>query len=296
MSYREMQSRPAAGLADEGALAASAENLDQGRDWLGLLGGRLLPWISSIVVLALMYGGWKLAIAWFNISPFILPQPERVAHGMVKLEGSIGFWGHVGATLEATLVGFGIGLGFGVVAGVVLGRVVWLERALRPAIVASQVVPKVALVPMFIIWFGFGITSKIITAAMLAFFPIMLNVILGVRSVDAGHRDVMRSLNASRWSTFWRLEFHSTLPYVLAGTEIGIVFAIIGAILGEYLGGSKGLGFLVVQSLNNLNAEVLFAVIVVLTVLGLLLFLAVVALKRFLIPWHESVLRSDATS
>jgi NitT/TauT family transport system permease protein len=261
-----------------------------------LLTGKLLPWVASLVVLGLMYGGWKLAIAVFNISPFILPQPERVAHGIVELERTRGFWGHVGATLEATLVGFAIALVFGVALGVVLGRIYWLERALRPAIVASQVVPKVALVPMFIIWFGFGITSKIVIAALLAFFPIMLNVILGVRSVDPGHRDVMRSLNANRWSTFWRLDYHSTLPYVLAGTEIGIVFAIIGAVVGEYLGGSKGLGFLIVTTLNNLNAELLFAVIVVLTLLGFLLFLAVVALKRFLIPWHESVLGNQTTS
>jgi NitT/TauT family transport system permease protein len=294
MSMRTGGSRaPAAvGLADEAALAESS----RGTDVLGFLGGRALPWIASVIVLALIYGGWKLAIDIFNVSRFTLPQPERVAHGMVELERSIGFWGHVEATVEATIVGFAIALGFGLVAGIILGRVVWLERALRPAIVASQVVPKVALAPLFIIWFGFGITSKIVIAALLAFFPIMLNVILGVRSVDPGHRDVMRSLNAGRWSTFRHLDLHSTLPYVLAGTEIGVVFAIIGAVLGEYLGGDKGLGFLVVQDLNNLNADVLYAVIVVLTVLGLLFFLAVVALKRFLIPWHESVLGTQSTS
>jgi NitT/TauT family transport system permease protein len=266
------------------------------RDWLSFLSGRALPWISSIAVLALMYGAWKLAIDIFNVSRFTLPQPESVAHGMVELEQSMGFWGHVEATVEATLLGFAIALVFGVAFGVVLGRVVWLERALRPAIVASQVVPKVALAPLFIIWFGFGIESKVVIAAILAFFPIMLNVILGVRSVDPGHRDVMRSLNAGKWATFWRLDFHSTLPYVLAGAEIGIVFAIIGAVLGEYLGGDKGLGFLIVQDLNNLNADVLYAVIVVLTLLGLLFFLAVVALKRFLIPWHESVIGTETTS
>jgi NitT/TauT family transport system permease protein len=155
------------------------------------------------------------------------------------------------------------------------------------------VVPKVALVPLFIIWFGFGMTSKIVIVTLLAFFPIMLNVMLGVRSVDPGHREVMRSLNAGRWATFWRLEYHSTLPYVLAGMEIGIVFAIIGAVVGEYLGGNEGLGYLIVASLNALNAEALFAVIIVLTALGFALFLAVVALKRFLIPWHESVIGSD---
>jgi NitT/TauT family transport system permease protein len=289
MSSRDLQD--SAVIADEIPHSARPR-----RDWLALLSGRALPWISSIAVLALIYGGWKLAIDVFNVSRFTLPQPERVAHGMVELEQSMGFWGHVEATVEATLMGFALALVFGVAFGVVLGRVVWLERALRPAIVASQVVPKVALAPLFIIWFGFGITSKVVIAAILAFFPIMLNTILGVRSVDPGHRDVMRSLNAGKWATFWRLEFHSTLPYVLAGAEIGIVFAIIGAVLGEYLGGDKGLGFLIVQDLNNLNADVLYAVIVVLTVLGLLFFLAVVALKRLLIPWHESVIGTETTS
>ena len=195
-------------------------------------------------------------------------------------------------TLKETLVGFGIALVLGIGLGTLLGRVPWLEQAMRPVIVASQVVPKVALIPLFIIWFGFGITSKIIIVAMLAFFPILLNMILGVRSVDSGQRDVMRSLNASRWQTFRRLEYPSTLPYILAGMEVGIMFAVIGAIVGEYLGGDQGLGYRIVTSLNNLEAEPLFAVIFVLTLFGFLLYLAVVVLKRFLIPWHASAIDS----
>ena len=124
----------------------------------------------------------------------------------------------------------------------------------------------------------------------------MLNVLLGVRSVETGQRDVMRSLNASRWATFWRLEYHSTLPYVFAGMEIGIVFAIIGAVVGEYLGGNQGLGYMIVVSLNALNAEQLFAVIVLLTTIGFGLFLAVLGLKRLMIPWHESVIGADKVS
>src|SRR4051795_8461644 len=259
-------------------------------------GGKLLPWISTPIILVLTILLWKLCIAVFDLSPFVLPQPEDVWGGMKELVSSPGFWGHVQTTLSETLIGFAIALVAGVAIGAVLGRIVWLERALRPVIVASQVVPKVALVPLFIVWFGFGSTSKIVIAALLAFFPIMLNVLLGVRSVDPGQREVMRSLNASRMQTFWRLEYHSTLPYVIAGMEIGIVFAIIGAVVGEYLGGNKGLGYLIVSSLNALNAEQLFAVIVVLTLLGFALFLAVIGLKRFLIPWHESVVGTEQVS
>ena len=210
---------------------------------------------------------------------------------------SIGFWADVRLDAHATLVGFGIALVLGIVprrrcSAASRG---WSRRCDR-SIVASQVVPKVALIPLFIIWFGFGITSKIIIAAMIAFFPILLNVILGVRSVDAGHRDVMRSLNASTWQTFRRLEYPSTLPYILAGMEIGDRLRVIGAILGEYLGGDQGLGYLIVTSLNNLEAERLFAVIVVLTLFGFLLYLAVVALKRFLIPWHDSAIDNTTPS
>jgi NitT/TauT family transport system permease protein len=196
-------------------------------------------------------------------------------------------------TVTETVVGFLIALVSGVFVGAVLGRVLWLERAVRPLVVALQVIPKVALIPLFVIWFGFGITSKIVIAAILAFFPIMLNVMLGVRSVDPGHRDVMRSLDASRWQTFHSLEFHSTLPYVFAGMEVGIVFALIGAIVGEYLGGNQGLGYMVVVSLNALNAPQLFAVIILLAALGSVLFFAVSVFKRLLIPWHDSVHQKD---
>jgi NitT/TauT family transport system permease protein len=177
----------------------------------------------------------------------------------------------------------------GIVIGAILGRILWLERAVQPAMVAFQVVPKVAFIPIFVIWFGFGTTSKIIMAAILAFFPIMLNVMLGVRSVDRGHRDVMRGLGASRAATFTSLELPSTLPYIFAGAEVAIVFAVIGAIVGEYLGGSEGLGHQVVTSLNSLDAPQLFAVIILLALMGSLLYGAVTTTKRLVIPWHDSV-------
>jgi NitT/TauT family transport system permease protein len=196
---------------------------------------------------------------------------------------------HARVTLTEAAAGFALAVVSGVFIGVILGKVLWLERAVRPIVVAFQVVPKVALVPLFVIWFGFGMGSKVIIAGMLAFFPIMLNVLLGVRSVDSGHQDVMKSLNASRWATFCALEFPSTLPYLFAGMEVGIVFAIIGAIVGEYLGGSQGLGYMVVVSLNALNAPELFAVIILLAALGYVLFFGINVAKRSMIPWHKSI-------
>ncbi|HEX7081359.1 MAG TPA: ABC transporter permease [Gammaproteobacteria bacterium] len=255
---------------------------------------KVLPWISTPLLLIVVIALWKLATVWFEISRFVLPPPEDVVAALVDVVSRPETWTvHAHATLLEAVAGFAIALVSGVVVGAVLGRVLWLERALRPMVVAFQVVPKVALIPIFVIWFGFGMTSKVIIAAILAFFPIMLNVMLGVRSVDPGHRDVMRSLNAGRWATFWSLEFHNTLPYVFAGMEVGIVFAVIGAIVGEYLGGSEGLGYMVVVTLNALNAPELFAVIILLAGLGYLLFFAVNGAKRLMIPWHESVSPKD---
>ena len=251
---------------------------------------KLLPWISTPILLILVIGIWKLSTTVFGISRFVLPPPEDVAVTLGMLMREPELWAvHARITLVETVVGFGFALVSGVAVGAVLGRIFWLELAVRPMVVALQVVPKVALIPMFVIWFGFGMTTKVVIAAIFAFFPIMLNAMLGVRSVEPGHREVMRSLDASRWQTFTSLDFHSTLPYVFAGMEVGIVFALIGAIVGEYLGGNEGLGYMVVVSLNALDAPQLFAVIILLAALGLILFFAVNAIKRWMIPWHDSV-------
>ncbi|WP_214405630.1 ABC transporter permease [Pseudonocardia lacus] len=250
---------------------------------------RWLPWAGTTVVLLVTLLAWQLAVTVFGISPFTLPTPAAVGEAVVDLLSTPSTWGHIGVTLFEVAVGFLAALVFGLVAGVVLGRAEWLERAVRPVLVAVQVVPKVAFIPLFVIWFGFGVTSKIIMAATLAFFPIMLNVMLGVRSVERGHRDVMLGLGAKRWPTFRDLELPSTMPYVFAGMEVAVVFAVIGAIVGEYLGGNEGLGYLVVVSLNALDAPGLFAVILLLAVLGCLLYAVVNGAKRFAIPWHDSV-------
>jgi NitT/TauT family transport system permease protein len=251
---------------------------------------KLLPWISTPVLLLVIFVVWKVSTSVSGISEFVIPTPEAAGASLVDLIQDSETWTvHVWITLFETLLGFAIAVVTGVFMGAVLGRIIWLELALRPIIVALQVIPKVALIPMFVILFGFGATSKVITAAILAFFPIMLNVMLGVRSVEPGHRDVMRSLDAGRLQTFRHLDFHSILPYVFAGMEVGIVFALIGAIVGEFLGGNEGLGYLVVVSLNNIDAPQLFAVIILLAALGSILYFLVTGLKRLMIPWHESV-------
>jgi NitT/TauT family transport system permease protein len=245
-------------------------------------------WLSAPLILAAFVIGWKLYVELSGVSRFILPPPEQVARAFMALLAGKTTAMHAGITLYETVVGFGFALLSGVALAALLGKLRWLERALMPFVVALQVVPKVALVPLFILWFGFGPGSKVIVAAVLAFFPIFTNTLLGVKSVDHGHRDVMASLNAGRLSAFWLLELPSALPYVLAGMEVGIVLAVIGAVVGEYLGGSEGLGHLAVATLNAFQVDALFAVILLLTVMGFCLWLLVVLLRRAVIPWHES--------
>ena len=250
---------------------------------------RVLRGLTPLLLIVGFFAAWELYVVVFKVSRFILPPPTRVWNAFVVLLHEERTLRHTVITVEETLAGFAIAIVIGVGLGTLLGKVRWLEQALNPFVVATQVVPKVALVPLFILWFGFGITSKVVIAAVLAFFPILTNTVLGVKSIDTGHRDVMDSLNARRWDTFWNLELPSALPYILTGMEVGIVLATIGAVVGEYLGGSEGLGSLAVSTLNALQVDTLFAVILLLTLIGLALYLGIVWLRRLLIPWHESV-------
>jgi len=249
-----------------------------------------LDWFTTPGLLLAFVLVWHFYVTWFNVSKFIIPPPLLVAESFVDLLTSPNTLKHTWITLYETIVGFLFACAIGVGLGAVLGKTPWLERALNPFIVATQVVPKVALVPLFILWFGFGPESKIVVATVLAFFPILTNTVLGIKSVDLGHRDVMTVLNAGRWETFISLELPSALPAILAGMEVGIVLAIIGAVVGEYLGGSTGLGYLAVASLNDYKTGMLFAVILLLTIIGFGLYVFISGLKRLVIPWHESVL------
>ncbi len=247
-----------------------------------------LEWISAPVLAILLVCVWQFYVQRFAVSAFILPPPAIVWAAFVDLLRTRSTWMHVLVTVEETLSGFALAVVTGVVSGVVVGKFRWLERTLNPFIIASQVVPKVALVPLFIVWFGFGSTSKIVISAVIAYFPIFTNTVLGVKSIDVGHRDVMTSLNATAWQRFTRLDLPSAAPYILVGMEVGIVLAIIGCVVAQFLGGNAGLGYLLVAKMNAYETDSLFAVIVLLTLVGFAFYAAVGFARRLLIPWHES--------
>ncbi|MGN6768759.1 MAG: ABC transporter permease [Rhizobiaceae bacterium] len=249
---------------------------------------RHTSWFATPLLLVVLVLAWHAYVRLFDVSPFILPSPLDVWDATIGLLSDPRTYRHIWVTLFETLAGFLIAVIIGLGLGAALGKVPWLERTLNPLIVGLQVMPKVALIPLFIVWFGFGMTSKVVLAAVIAFFPIMTNTILGIKSVERGHRDVMQSLNASAWATFRDVELPNALPYFLTGMEIGIVLATIGAIVGEYLGGSQGLGYMAVATLNAFDVKAMFGVIMLLTALGLILYFLVVLLRRYVTPWHES--------
>jgi NitT/TauT family transport system permease protein len=245
-------------------------------------------WAGSLILLFVFLIGWEAYVRVFDVSRLVLPPPSDVMVSWVEFLTSPSGWYHTGITAWETLLGFVLATILGVGLGVLLGKMPRLEKILNPFVIATQVVPKVALVPLFVVWFGFGITSKVVIATILAFFPILLNTILGIKSVDSGHIEVMASLNATRPQRLAQLDFPSSLPYILTGMEVGVVLSIIGAVVGEYLGGSVGLGNLAVKEMNSYNTTALFAVIIHMSILGFLFYAAVVGVRKYLIPWHSS--------
>jgi NitT/TauT family transport system permease protein len=155
--------------------------------------------IASLLLLVVFLAVWEGYVRFFDVSTFLLPPPSLVVVEWIRSLGTTSLWFHTWITTYETILGFVIAAVIGVALGAVLGKLPKLEQTLNPFIIATQVVPKVALVPLFVVWFGFGLTPKVIIAAILAFFPILLNTILGVKSVDRGHREVLISVNASRW-------------------------------------------------------------------------------------------------
>ncbi len=249
---------------------------------------RYLVWITTPLLIALSIGLWKLYIVVFKVSPFMLPPPEKVGASLLDMLQKGYFWQNLGVTVSEILIGFVIAVAVGAGLGVLLGKSALFERVAAPFIIGSQVTPKVALMPLFLLWMGFGISSKIAMVALLSFFPVMKATILGVRSISADQRDLFTVIRASGIKRIISLDAPAVLPYLLTGIETGSVLAVTGAIVGEYLAGNEGLGALVVITLNAMRSDQMFATIVALAIFGFLFYGAISSIRRFAVPWHDS--------
>lgn len=238
---------------------------------------------GALALLALLLIGWEAAARAFGLSALVLPPPSTVVQALWKGLASGFFWPHVRATGASLLLGLVLGCAVGFAAGVLLAEVPALRRLAMPYLVVSQVVPKLALMPLFIVWFGFGMTSMVVITALICFFPLVENTLTGLASVPPERIELFRMLGASRAQTLWRLKLPSGLPSVLAGLRIAVVLAIVGAVVGEFIGAGQGLGALIIAAQGSMDTPLMFAVLVLISVLGLLLYQAAVLLERRLL-------------
>jgi NitT/TauT family transport system permease protein len=247
-----------------------------------------LAWVTTPLILGAFLVVWTLYVDFSGASRFLLPKPQAIGKALLELLREDYFYQAFYITVTEIVVGFVIAIVVGATLGVLLGASRRLDEVAAPFIVASQVTPKVALMPLFILWLGFGLESKIAMVALLSFFPVMKATILGVRSIQPDQRALFKVIRASRWKRLVSLEIPAVMPYLLTGVETGSVLAVTGAIVGEYLGGNDGLGALVVKTLNALMVDHMFATIVALAVFGFVFYGSISSLRRLLVRWHDS--------
>jgi NitT/TauT family transport system permease protein len=230
---------------------------------------------------------WEYLLGPLGVDEYVMPRPSQIAGALgTQLTDDL-FWTHLWVTLKESLFGFAIGVAAALLLGTLISQVRLAERTLMPYIVAFQTVPKVALAPLFVVWFGFGITSKIVMAAVISFFPMLVNVIEGLRSADADHVQMLTVFGAGRFQVFRMVRFPTALPFIFAGLDIGIVFSILGAVVGEFIGAKEGLGYLLLQTNYNFDIAGLFAVLVVLSAMGLVAHFIIRFAQRKIAFWAE---------
>jgi NitT/TauT family transport system permease protein len=231
---------------------------------------------------------WEGFVRLFQIPLFILPTPSNVFVALYRGTESGLYIDHIWITLTETLLGFVLGTSLAFLLGTVIALSRPVEYFLYPFVVMFQAMPKVALAPLIIVWFGLGIASKVVNAALVAFFPLMVNTIVGLRSAEEDKVNLMKSLAASRSQIFWMLQLPNAMPYIFAGLEIAMIFALIGAIVAEFVGAQSGLGMLI-QSMNfTMDVAGQFSVLLLLALLGLLLNGIVIGVRRRVLFWDAS--------
>ncbi len=255
--------------------------------FIGWLNGYGLGLIAFPIGVSMLIGFWYLVTKLGEYPAFILPDPLSVFGEMKKIIINGVLWHHVSATLSEMAGGLGLGLGTATVLGYILAKSPFLERLIGPYIVASQSIPAVAVAPLLIIWFGTGRISKVLICALVVFFPILINTIIGIRSVDSGLKTLMQSLHANRWQTFIMLEVPASLPVLLGGLKIGVTLSVIGAVVGEFVGANRGLGYLINLSKGIFNTSLMFAALIALTTISLSLYLLITGLERWLLDWRD---------
>jgi NitT/TauT family transport system permease protein len=257
----------------------------------GLLSRRIDVILSPVILIALILV-WHFVTVRFSIPAFILPPPLEVWRSLVAGLSAgpfdrAGFLYHAGITFSEAALGFVVGSTVGIVVGFTIASSRLIERIALPYIVGFQSLPKVALAPLLVIWFGFGVEGKVVITSVITFFPLLINSIAGYQSVDPDRIDLARSCNASRLQILQKIILPSSLPYIFAGLNISSVLAILGAIVGEFVGAQSGLGMLLMQYNQSLQIAPVFSVLLILAFMGYASNVAIRSLERRFCFWAQ---------
>jgi NitT/TauT family transport system permease protein len=240
------------------------------------------PMILIVVIFIL----WDVVIRVFRIPPYLIPTPWDVAKMLVAEWPRL--WRESLFTAYATLGGFGLSILFGIPVAMLIAYSRLVESYVYPLLVFSQSVPKIAIAPLFVVWFGFGIFPKVISAFLLGFFPVVVATVMGFKSMEPDMIDLARSMRASRLQTFLKFSLPQALPSIFSGLKVSATLAVVGAVVGEFVGSNSGIGYVLQIANGNFDLPLMFAALFVLSMMGVILFAIVDLIEKLMIPWHQS--------
>lgn len=246
-------------------------------------------WRSSwraLAFVAIVVAAWWLVTANGWVQPYILPAPGETLGSLV--EYSTYFLQHTWITAYETVLGFLIAVVVGELVAILMVSSRNLQMTVYPIILVAQVIPKIAVAPLFVVWLGFGMGPKVTVAVLMAFFPIVISGLAGLKSVDPEIIDLAKTMGASKFKTFRKIQFPASLPQLLSGMKVAATLAVTGAVVGEFVGGNEGLGYVILRANGNMDTATLFGALIIMSAIGILLFAAIQIAEHLLIPWHAS--------
>lgn len=247
--------------------------------------------IGFVAVLGVL---WWFVTSRDWVAPYILPSPQDTWAAVVNNVSYL--TEHTMVTTIETVLGFGIALVLGEIVAVLMVYSKSLEKTMYPIILFAQVIPKIAIAPLFVVWLGFGMEPKVLVAVLMAFFPIVISGMAGLRSVDPEILELTSTMGANPFKTFLKVRLPASLPELLSGLKVAATMAVTGAVVGEFVGANEGLGYVILQANGNIDTPMLFAALIIMSLLGILLFFVIQIAEWFLIPWHASRRNNAATS
>jgi NitT/TauT family transport system permease protein len=249
-------------------------------------------WRPLAVLVAIFVAWWAVTAAKL-VKPYLVPSPGKTLDVILAQSGY--FADNTWITTYETVLGFIIAIAVGVLSAVVMVYSPTVEKSLYPLLLFAQVIPKIAIAPLFVVWLGFGLTPKIVVAVLMAFFPIVISTVTGLKSIDPEMLQLSATMGAGPGQTFWKIRFPASLPHLFAGLKVAATMAVTGAVVGEFVGANEGLGYVILQANGNLDTPMLFAGLLIMSLLGVVLFVIVELLEYFVLPWHASR-RTDAAT